>query len=238
MYQPTDAIVLGSIKFGETSRVVHCYTRDFGVQGYMVNGVSGKNSVLKPGMMLPLTQLNLVARHKGKGSLERIKEAKLICGYYNIPTDPIRNGLALFVAEVLNKSLKEEGANEDKFNFVQDICNALEELEKVPAHFPSSFLVGLSRYLGFFPEEKSSAAGLYFDMMEGMFLVHQPLHPHYMSADVSSALKRVMDGKMETFALPRAIRKQLLYDLLNYYRIHLDGFGQLRSLEVLEEVFN
>lgn len=238
MYQPTEAIVLGSVKFGETSRILRCYTRSFGLQGYLVNGVTGRKSTLKAGMMLPLTQLLLVAAHKGKGTLERIKEAKLLCTYQNIPTDPIRNALALFVSEVLNKTLREESPNEGKFTFVQDVCSALEELEKIPAHFPSAFLVGLSRYLGFYPDDKSAFRGRYFDLMEGVFFEAQPLHAHYMSIDVSTALKRTMEGKMETYALPKPLRKQLLYDLLSYYHIHQEGFGRLKSVEVLEEIFN
>jgi DNA repair protein RecO (recombination protein O) len=73
--------------------------------------------------------------------------------------------------------------------------------------------------------------------MEGVFLPTQPLHPHYMVLDVSTALKRVMQGKMETYTLPKPLRKQLLYDLLAYYRIHLADFGRLKSIEVLEELF-
>jgi DNA repair protein RecO (recombination protein O) len=235
--QTTDAIVLGSVKFGETSRVLHCYTRQFGLQGYLVNAVASKNAIVKVGMMLPLTQLTLVAGHRGKGTLERIKEATLLCTYQNIPIDPVRSALALFVAEVLHKTLREESANEEKFNYVQAVCNALDELEKIPAHFPSAFLVGLSRYLGFYPDDNNVVTGQYFDLMEGVFLPTQPLHPHYMVQDVSTALKRVMQGRMETYTLPKALRKQLLYDLLAYYRIHLAEFGRLKSVEVLEELF-
>jgi len=237
VYQPTEAIVLGSIKFGETSRVVHCYTRSFGLQGYMVNGLSGKKSVVKAGMLLPLTQLKLVVSYKGKGTLERIKDANLLCAYQHIPADPIRNALALFVAEVLSKTLREESPNQDKFNFIQDVCNALEELEKVPAHFPSAFLVGLSRYLGFYPDAKSAQSGEFFDLLEGVFLQAQPLHPNYMSVDISTALKKVMDGEIDSYGISKTARKKLLYELLRYYSVHLEGFGKLKSIEVLEEIF-
>jgi hypothetical protein len=33
------------------------------------------------------------------------------------------------------------------------------------------------------------------------------------------------------------VRKELLAGMLQYYKLHVDGFGDLKSVEVLEELF-
>ena len=239
MYSSTRAIVLSSIKYGENSRVLRCYTEEFGLQAYMVNSVRSKRSVIKSSMLLPLTQLELVASNKGKGTLERIKESKVSIVYDNLVFDPVKNSLAIFLAEVLGKSLKEEQSNPEKFQFISDACQMLYGLEKTSAHFHISFLLGLSRYLGFYPDVASAKRGVYFDLSEGIFLQNTPLHPHYMDEEVTKGLKTLLNSTLadEHVRLPKAVRKQLLYDFLAYYKFHVDGFGDLKSLEILEELF-
>jgi DNA repair protein RecO (recombination protein O) len=238
-YFPTQAIVINSIKYGESSRVLRCYTREFGLQAYMLNSVSRKKSLVKAGMLLPLTQLNLVVTHKGKGTLERIKEAQIDQHYHTIPIDPVRNALALFMAEVLSRALKEEQPNPDKFDFVCNYCRLLDTETQIRAHFHISFLLGLSRYLGFYPDLQSAAKGQLFDMMEGRFTHTGPLHPYCMTAECTEALKALLNSRVndEHAHIAKATRRALLRDLLAYYRIHIEEFGQLKSLEVLEEVF-
>ena len=238
-YFPTQAIVINSIKYGENSRVLHCYTREFGFQAYMINSVSSKKSIVKSGMLLPLTQLQLVVTHKAKGTLERIKEAQIMEHYRSIPLDPVRNALALFMAEVLSRALKEEQPNPDKFEFVRNSCLLLDRDDIIAANFPLTFLLGLSRYLGFYPDQSSAAKGELFDMMEGRFITANPLHPHCMTSDASAALKTLLNANLndQDVRISKPVRRTLIRDLLAYYRIHNAEFGQLKSLDVLEELF-
>ena len=237
MYHPTQAIVLSAIKYGENSRVLKCFTREFGLQAYMVNGLSSKKGVVKTGMILPLSQLDLLVTHKGKGTLERIKEARVLMPYTKLHTDPVRNALALFIAELLTRAIREEGPNPEKFHFIQERCYALDGLEVVPPHFHIAFMLGLTHFLGFYPDARLTLADAYFDLMEGNFLLSQPLHPYYMDKQTTAALQ-VLLKKEEEARISKPIRRKLLYDLLQYYRIHIAEFGELKSVEILEALFS
>jgi DNA repair protein RecO (recombination protein O) len=240
VYTTTNAIVLGAVKYGESSRVLRCYTDVFGLQSYMINSVKSKNAVLKPSMLLPLTQLEIVAGHKGKGTLERIKEARVFSAYETIPFDPYKNAMALFLAEVLAKCLQEEQPNEDKFEYVVGACNLLDSTTKLSPHFHISFLLGLSRFLGFYPDQQSAASGDFFDLMHGVFLPTQPLHAHFADLETSSALKIMLQtnlGKTDV-EMPKRLRKKLLNEILFYYKLHVDGFGNLKSVAVIDEIFS
>ena len=106
-YHTSKAIVLSALKYGDTSRIVRLYTDQFGLISVLVNSVSSKRSVVRPSMLLPLTLLDVVHTRKGDGKLDRIKEAKMDLTYTSIPYDPVRNTLALYLAELYGKVLRE-----------------------------------------------------------------------------------------------------------------------------------
>jgi DNA repair protein RecO (recombination protein O) len=237
MYHPTKALVLTAIKYGENSRVLRCFTRQFGLQTYLVNSVSRKKGVIRSAMILPLSQLDLVVTHKAKGTLERIKEARVYVPYMALHTDPVRNALALFMAELLSRSLKEEGPDEAKFDFIAQQCAALDQLPRVPAHFHLSFMLALMRYLGFYPDQNIPVQDCYFDMIEGNFTTMKPLHPYYMDQPTTASLAQLIENNAD-LKLPKQNRKHLLDGLLQYYRIHNQEFGELKSVEILSELFS
>lgn len=239
MYHHIRAVVLGSVKYGDSSRVLRCYTDLFGTQSYLVNSVSNKKGVLKPAMIMPLTHLDLVVSHKGRGTLERIKEARSALFYERLPYQPIRNALALFVAEVLQKCLREEEPDPNKFDFVCHTCHVLDGEAALSGTFPQHFLIDFSRYLGFYPERNELKPDTFFDKIDGIFSTFTPLHNQYLTLEASSALQLLLQPETRATAqLTKATRKMLLQELLSFYAIHIDGFGTLKCVDVLEEVLN
>lgn len=236
MYHPTNAIVLSSIKYGDSSRILRCYTREFGLVGYLVSSVNSKKSIVKPGMLLPLTQLSLVATYKAKGTLERIKDAGIHRQNGNMHQYPVRNALALFLAELLSKSIKEESPNPEKFDFIAENCQILATQAEISPHFHLQFMAQLTTYLGFAPNFGVPQNHTYFDLAEGIFTAARPLHPYFMDKSVSAGFVQLFSG--EKVQLPKKLRQALMQDLLQYYRIHIAEFGQLKSVEVLAAVFN
>jgi DNA repair protein RecO (recombination protein O) len=229
------AIVLHSIPYGENSKVVKCFTDNLGLQSYLVNGVSNKKGVLKPSMVMPLTQLSIIAYHKGKGGLERIKEARLESSYQSIPIDPMRNALAIFVSEVLGKVCQEEQANHPLYSFLEMQLNLLDASETPLGFFHLTFLIELSSFLGFKPSLPLVEVQ-YFDMMEGTFEMSKPLHAHYLSKEETTLMCDLLRGNA-SLKTDKDIRLSLLDKLLDYYKIQLDGFGEVKSLEIIKVLF-
>ncbi|MCT4623321.1 MAG: DNA repair protein RecO [Schleiferiaceae bacterium] len=230
------AIVLHSIPYGENSKVVKCFTDQLGLQSYLVNGVNNKKGVLKPSMVMPLTQLNLVAYHKGKGGLERIKEAKLLSNYQLIPIDPLRNAMAVFISEVLSKVCVEEHENIGLYHFLEHSLESLDNKNQSLAYFHLTFLLELSSFLGFKPSTPLQPA-VFFDMMEGTFEQVKPLHAHFIHENETILLIELLQTKVAVSAT-RETRLNLLDNLLDYYRIQWEGFGEVKSLEVLKVLFD
>ena len=74
MLQPTKAIVLRSIKYGDTSLISTLFTETQGVQTYITQGVrSAKAKTNKAALLQPATLLDVVVYHKPNTNFYRIK---------------------------------------------------------------------------------------------------------------------------------------------------------------------
>lgn len=121
MLVSTKAIVLSAVKYGDSSLIVKCFTELSGVKSYLVKGVlSAKRGKIKPAYFQPLSQLEVVANHKNKGTLEYFKEVKMSYHYQNMHIDMGKNSMSLFLAEVLSHTIKEEEPNLDLFAYLEN----------------------------------------------------------------------------------------------------------------------
>ena len=141
MTHKTKGIVLRSIKYGETSLVVTIFTELFGVQTYMVNAVrSTKKSSAKANYFQPAAILDLIVYHSENKTMHRIKEFSWTFLYDNVLTDVIKNSIASFMVELLQKCLKQPEANPELYNFCEEALLKLDKCnKKVAANFPLFF---------------------------------------------------------------------------------------------------
>src|SRR5687767_9141688 len=102
----TRGIVFRFTKFKETSIIVTIFTEHFGLQAYIVNGVRSKSAKNKIALYQPLTLLNLVVYHRENANIERIKEISCLHPYRTIMADVKKSTLAMFLNELLNKTIK------------------------------------------------------------------------------------------------------------------------------------
>jgi DNA repair protein RecO (recombination protein O) len=216
----TKGIVLHTVKYSETSVIVKIYTEKLGLVSYIVNGVRSAKSTAKASMMRPLT---------------------LAYTYKSIPFDTMKSAIAIFILEVVTKSLKEHDANEDMFHFVYDCFVHLDEIEVINNDFHLQFLVHYSVYLGFPPQGEYSALTPYFDMQEGYFTSRSSVSSLVLNKEQSEYVSHLANSNMLQpldIKLHRGHRQELLHHLLKYYNMHLEGFTGLRSPEVLEMLFS
>lgn len=242
MTHKTKGIVLRNIKYGETSLVVTIFTELFGVQTYMVNGVrSTKKSSAKANYFQPAAILDLIVYHSENKTMHRIKEFSWAFLYDNVLTDVIKNSIASFMVELMQKCLKQPEANPDLYNFCEEALLELDKCnKKVAANFPLFFALHLTHFFGFRMEDNFNPSNTFIDLQEGIFTDQQPLHPNFIDGEkaaLTSQLLRVMQPyELEDFNLNHTIRRQLLLHYQEYYTLHISDFGQLKTLMVLHEV--
>lgn len=245
MTHKTKAIILRSIKYGETSLVVTAFTGRFGLQTYLVNGVRASAKKNQHAVCFqPSAILNMEVYHNELKNMHRIKEYEFAHLYQQLFSKVIKNGVALFIVELLYNVLKQPEQNKPLFYFCEDALMHLDEAPApVTANYPLYFILHLSYFLGFkINEEDAGKQYGYIDLQEGSFTEEQPHHPHFLSGedvDITIALLQTrLPAELSSLSLNKQKRKHLLLKYLDYYRLHLQNFGQLKTLPVLEEILN
>ncbi|HKH60512.1 MAG TPA: DNA repair protein RecO, partial [Flavitalea sp.] len=133
MLHKTKGIVIRVVKYGETSVIVSIYTELFGIQSYIVNGVrtSSKKGSGKANLFQPAAILDLVVYHNELKNIQRLREFKWAYLYNNLFFDVIKNSVALYMIELMQKSLKQPEPNADLFHFLEDAFLHLDKSDGV-----------------------------------------------------------------------------------------------------------
>lgn len=242
MTHKTKGIVLRTVKYGETSLVVTVLTELFGIQTYMVNGVrSSKKSSAKANLFQPGAILDMVVYHYEQKNMQRVKEFGWAKVYQHVLTDVIKNSIALYIVELLYKSLKQPEKNEDLFYFAEDVLLHLDSADRVvAANIPLYFALHLPHFLGFRMNDDYDAMQNILDLQEGNFVTEHPLHNFYMEGEnallTSQLLKVMQTGELSGFHLHHDVRRKLLHFYHSYYALHIQDFGEMKTLAVLQDV--
>ena len=236
MLVKTKALVVSSLKYQEKSLIVKCLTQSDGLKSYFVpNAYSAKKINQKIAYFQPLTLIEIEANHKNKGTLEHFKEIKLAHAYPSISSDIVKSTIVLFLSEIINYSIHEEEKNENLYLFLESALLWLDAHDEV-ANFHLILMLEMTKFLGFYPDT-TELQYPYFEKKEGVFIPFQSTS--CLDENETHLFKRLIalkfDSNQKTFA---GVERQILLKiLLSYYTIHLDGFKNPKSLEVLTEVF-
>jgi len=235
----TKAIVLSTLKYSDSSLIVKSYTQEEGLKSYLIRGIlKAKKGGLKIAYFQPLNQLNIVASHRNKGSLNTIKEAQISYPYKTIYKNIIKQSVVLFLSEVLSYSIKEEEKNNALFEYIETGLVWLDLHDKV-ANFHLLFLLNLTRFLGFYPDltEKEKIG---FDLLEGNFtnVTSQKNVIYGNNFYQFNKLLGINFDNIENVSFNKQERQIVLKIIIQYFELHLDGFKKPKSLQILETVFS
>lgn len=220
MIHKTRGIVFRFTKYGETSIIVTIFTEMFGLQSYIINGIRSRSAKNKIALFQPLTLLNLVVYHREHSNIERIKEVQCFHPYESLTTDIKKASIAMFIVELLNKTVKEESHVTEMFNF---LCESLITIDKLKEGFENShliFMIKLSRHLGFGPQYVN-------EILAGR--VSEEEHEKLLALLLRASYNEIV-------IINNSQRRAIMDLLLKFYADHLENLGEIRSVQVLRDV--
>ena len=225
MLHKTQGIVLGHIKYRETSVIASIFTEALGLQSYIIHGVRTPKPQYGIALFQPLTLLDMVVYHKKQGGIQRVAEVKCNRPNSNILGNIKKAAMAVFLAELLAKVLHEEERNERLFNF---LWQAVVTLDAQPTHyelFYLSFMLQLCHYLGF---GISTARDIYTQL--------QRSGQHWeVTQAVMEALNTLLKGNGYV-TMDRNMRRNVTRAVIKFYQLNIDSLDILKSLKVLQEI--
>lgn len=242
MLQKTRGIVLHALKYKDTSLIVDIFTEMSGRVAFLVPVSRSRKAAVKASLFQPLALIELEAELRPNATLQKLKETKTFQPFTSLPFHPIKSTIALFLAEFLYRAVREESENRPLFNYLLHSICWLDSCERGVANFHIVFLMRLSRFLGLYPNLEGYSRGAYFDLLNACFTPLRPMHhTHFLAPEEASRLlqlARMNYDTMHLFRMTRAERARCLSLLDDFYRLHLPAFPELRSLEVLKELFD
>lgn len=237
MQLETDAIVLHTIKYSETSVIAHIYTERYGNGSYIMNGVRKNRS--KMAMFQPLSLLKITAlRKKDPAQIHRLTSVQFALVPTNTASNVFKSTIALFVGEILNRVFREEECNELVFRYIRTFITLLEESETNYSNLHILFLLHLTQLLGVFPNNNFDEQNTVFSLLHAQF-VPQDSEDGTLSLRDSALFARLLQTNELTddIDLQQADRQRLLSILLRYYDVHICSTQSIKSLEILKMVF-
>ena len=250
----TEAIVLHSFKFGESRLIVEMFTREVGRLSFAVPIPKTAKGKLKKQYFQPMTLLEVECDVRQRVQLQKLKDAHLLAAYTSIPFSPEKLAITLFTAEFLYHALRSEQQDELLFAYISSSMQWLDAAPAGYANFHLTFLMHMSRFLGFYPNLNSltpnpspkregglSREGtLFFDLREARFCNTAPLHRDFLQPEEAGMIQLLMRmdfPTMHLFRLSHQERNRIVDVLVQYYRLHIPQFPELRSLSVLQELW-
>lgn len=235
MLVKTEGIVLRTIKYSETSIITKIFTRELGLQSYLVKGVRGEKSKNKAVVFLPGNILEIDVYKRNNKELQFLKEFRFKTIYSSVTFNIIKSSMMIFIMEILNKALKEEETNEQLYEFLEKSFLQLDGAEEINLNFHLHFLMQLTAYLGFIPAENYDEQYCYFDLSEGIFLNNTSGYLNCLDATYSKWFYALLNnGNLER--INNSSRETLLNYILQYYSLHLPNFNDIKSHRILHEV--
>ncbi|MFT4521597.1 MAG: DNA repair protein RecO (recombination protein O) [Bacteroidia bacterium] len=240
MLHKTKGIILKNTNYRDSSTITHIYTEKFGVQHFIINGVRSQKGAIRPSHIMPLNLVELVIYKKPNGGIQQIKELRCSPILKSIHFHMIKNGIAMFITELLNACLQEEEAQEDLFQFLENFIIVLDYEDAKLANYPSYFMMQLSGYLGFQPKGNFEVHQA-FNLSEGRFISEDYAHPYCLDKEHSHWWWKMQHTNLTDWvntAIPKSVRNSLLNQLLLYYELHGLHGRKIKSHEVLKLVLN
>ena len=230
----TEGIIFKSLKYSETSLILDVYTLEKGLESFIVSGVR-KSKSKTANVFQPMNIIEFLALDS-ESKLCRIKEAKLNHIYNELNRNVIKSAIGMFLIDLCRSSIIDKEPNLALYRFIRQSLIEVDQMTTSLAYVPLNFAITLSAYLGFQMQNNYSEDNNCFELMEGSFTAGVQ-HKYILNKDLSYVLHCVMNGK-NTHEITKIERNALLDELLKYYKLHIDGFKELKSLSVLRAILS
>ncbi len=240
MQVKTEAIVLKCVSYADRKMVVEMFTADYGHLAFAVTVSASGRGKMKKQYFMPLSILDIAFDLRANHPLQRISDIRLVYPMPQLYDDAVKLPVAMFVTELLAVATRNEQTNSLLYLYIKQGVEWLSVAAEGIADFHLIFMAKLARFLGFSPDDRTYADGSWFDLREGCFTCVRPMHHDVANPDLTRnivALVRCDSFSLTNLRLSRTDRNACLDALVDYYRLHLPAFPELKSITVLRQVF-
>jgi len=232
-----NGIILNKIKYGDNAIICNVYTNEQGKQSYLIN-----NSIYKKNKTIYLNPLQIIEfeiNYKNGKKLQAIKSTSQNYVYKNLPFNVYKSSIAVFISQLLNYVIQEEAPNKELYEFIEQSVIFLDNTSDSIANFHLFFMINLSRFLGYYPNDNYSKSNCYFDLKQAQFT--DISSNNTTGPNVGRVIHKLLKTKVSTLnelKLDHSSRNTILNTLLHFFELHNDKRFNIKSLKVIREIFS
>lgn len=242
MYRHLHCIALRTVKYNDRHSILSAYSRETGRISFLIPGGTGREAARRRALSMPLSLFECTADLRPGREIPPMRDPSPMAPLHEIHIHPVKNIVALFVAELLQSVLRESQEDNMLFHFLYESIARLDAAtDKEIANFHICFLYKLTRFTGIEPDTRAWRPGRIFDMDDATFRDTPPLHSRYLNADdsaVAHLISRMTWENMSRFKFSRADRRTIIDRILSYYSCHYSALSGLRSIDILRQVLD
>lgn len=264
MTEKLTAIVLDITRHNDKLNVITLYTRSRGRLSFLSPAGAGKNGRLRQARLQPLAVIEADINFRNSSELQRLGSFSLHNVWRDLYFNPIKQLMTLFLSEFLNKLLRATMPDENLWDFIYKSLTLLDNMQTGIGNFHITFLSSLLPFVGIQPDHTQYMPGFLFDMQSGTFrrdnlYFENSLLKNHVSesnsyipghtsdhsailtgeeARFAATLCRLNFSNMRALRLSGQQRVNILQRLLQYYSFHFPGSGNLKSLDIIHELFH
>ena len=237
MMVSTAGIVLHATKYSDTSLIVKLFTRERGLQSFIVKGAFSKKSRFRASLFSPLAMLHITYDDHRSDRLMFLRDVQRLTPAPELMFDPARSAILLFYNELLYKLLFDTGEDKVLFDFLEEEIMRIFEADTDLVELPLRFLLRLSIVLGFFPENNYTEQNCYFSLYDSRFQSYFVDENNQLPQPESQYLSQLLRQERNSSAL-RHTRNNLLHYLIKYYKIHNEQLREIDSVGILSSILH
>lgn len=240
MTEKTRCIVLKTVKYGDQSLIIDLLTRECGRVSVVWRAPKNKKGRVGRSHFQLLNILEIDLERRPSVQLPQLKEVRIASTYESIPFDAVKTSVAFFLAEFLTKVTTSSQKDEWLYDFVENSLLWYDATTDAIANFHLMFMLRISKFLGFYPNLDDNSDHCYFDLKAARFTATAPLHRDFLQPEETRnimLLLRMTPSNMHLFRFSRNERNRITEIILHYYSLHLPDFRQMKSWQVLREIF-
>ena len=241
----TEAIVLRSVNFGETSQIVTLYSRRMGTVAVMARGARGPKSRFGSTLQ-PMSHTEAIFYHKPSRDVQTLSETAHITLFKRIYRDLDRMAVGVRIIETMGILMPRPEPDEQAFDLLLGVLIRLNEADNHWANLLPYFQLRLSAALGFAPVAEREnvrsigASGGFLGLDNGNVFAGKPPGPSVPASRralraigvlIHADLDQVMRMELE-----KSVSQEVLQLVESYLRFHAEDFRPSRSKPVFDRI--
>ena len=221
----TDAIVLKTFSYGETSLISRCFTKDKGKISFIIKGAKSKKNLISP-YFQPLSFINIIYKENEKRELQVVSKVSFVQIWTQIPLSLRKMSLSQSILEISDFTLEKNDPYPNLFNVLINTFQIFESGD-------------INENILFWNYECKILSEMGF-----MINIEDSLDSELISLKINdkiiNTIQKLINGNvsdidLDTISLDNKKKiSKFLYQKLCFY---FEGFERLKSFRVIKDIF-